>query len=259
MFVNCLGVTINIAEHVYRTHAMPPKSNNNALNNEKKRLAEVFIGYLTSTPPYLMLFHLFWLVVASAALSGAYVVSFHFTSVLGIYQEAHSIRNFGQNLMVSARQDQEIGNSLQNLLTSTKSNRAYVFRYHNGLAAVNSVPFFFQTMTHEVISPGTPRVMRFEQRVPASMNLAVSNRFVQNRCAMVEHTDEDRDSQNYWYFQIRGAKTLVRCPIFMENGDLFGFVGIDYIDGPEEMSLEAVANRAREAAAEMARIFARRP
>lgn len=241
---------------------MPPRNNssNGPANNDKKRLAEIFIGYLSNTPPYLMLFHLFWLVVAAVALSGAYVVSFHFTSVLGIYQEAHSIRNFGQNLMLSARQDQEIGTALQSLLSSTKSNRAYVFRYHNGLAAVNSVPFFFQTMTHEVISPGTPRVIRFEQRVPASMNLAVSNRFVQNRCATIEHADDDRDSQNYWYFQIRGARALVRCPIFMENGDLFGFIGIDYTDETEsDVSLETATTKTREAAIELARIFSRRP
>ena len=224
----------------------------------KLAILDSFLGYLSRTSPLLLFIHLIWIAMASAVLSSSYIVAFHFTSLVNIYQEAHNVRNFSANLQVSSRKDGEISTILSSLLESTGSNRAYVFRYHNGLAAVNGVPFFFQTMTHEVISPGTPRVMQFEQRIPASMNMAVNNKFSQNMCAIVEHADDDRDSQNYWYFQSRGARSLIRCPIFMPNGDLFGFVGIDFIADLNGPPLASASSRVREAAGSMANIFSSR-
>ncbi len=224
----------------------------------KKSMLEVFINYLSKTPPKLLFIHLFWMIIASCVLSASYIAAFHFTSVLAIYNEVHSVQNFGNNLRAGARKDQEIDAALTNLLEGTSSNRAYVFRYHNGLAAVSGVPFFFQTLTHEVISPGTSRVMQFEQRIPASINMAMSNKFMQNMCSVVEHAGDDRDSQNYWYFQVRNAQSLVRCPIFMQNGDLFGFVGIDYTGSVSTQALIEAQARVRETAAAIAAIFTSR-
>lgn len=233
---------------------MPAKNE----NDRKKSIAEVFIDYLSRTPPGLLFMHLLWIIVASCALSTSYIMAFHFTSLVNIYNEAHNIRNFSQNLQVGARKDQEIQNVLSGLLEATGSNRAYVYRYHNGLAAVSGVPFFFQTVTHEVISPGATRVMQYEQRIPASINLAINNRFAQNMCARVEHADEDRDSQNYWYFQTRQARALVRCPIFMQNGDLFGFVGIDYTNNVPTEQLITAEERMKAAAVVISSIFSSR-
>lgn len=224
-------------------------------SDSKKSLAEVVVGYLNNTRPLIMLFHLVWLVVASCALSASYVIAFHFTSVISIYREAHSIATFGQDLMLSARQDQAVESRLKEVLEMSQGNRAYLYRYHNGLAAVNGVPFFFHTMTHEVISPGTTRAMQFEQRLPASINMALSNQFMRNRCSIIESTDKDVDSQNYWYFQQRSARSLVRCPIFMPNGDLFGFIGVDYLNEMDQARLESVATRMREHASAVAAVF----
>jgi hypothetical protein len=175
--------------------------------------------------------------------------------VLNIYREAHDIKNFSTNLRLSAQQDLQINAIIQSLMENTKSNRAYMVRFHNGLASVHGVPFFFQTLTHEVISPGTTRVMQFEQHIPASMNIAVNNQFMMNKCALVQNTDYDKDSQNYWYYQNRGAKTLIRCPIFMSNGDLFGFVGIDYIQNPDEDMIQNSISAVRASAASLVSVF----
>jgi hypothetical protein len=222
----------------------------------KKGVAEIIINYLATTSPKYLFIHLIWMVIASCALSSSYIFAFHFTSLLAIYQEAHNIRNFNPNLRASSKQDAGINEALRKLLETVGGNRAYVFRYHNGLAAVNGVPFFFQTNTHEVISPGTSRVMPFEQHIPASMNLAINNQFVQNRCVVVPRTDVDRDSQHYWFFQNRAAKSLVRCPIFMGNGDLFGFVGIDFINEVDHQLLPSIEETTRSAASSIATIFA---
>lgn len=227
------------------------------MNNEtKKNLLEVFIGYLTSTPPKLLFIHLLWLIIASSTFSMSYVITFHFTSVLNLWKQAHDVQNFSNNLKFSAAQDLEINNILQNLMENTQSNRAYVFRYHNGLAAVSGVPFFFQSLTHEVISPGTARIIKFEQNLPASINIAMNNQFMMNRCAMVQHADGDKDSQNYWFYQMRAAKSLIRCPIFMPNGDAFGFVGIDYLMDPSQEIMSDGVEKTRSAAVKLANLFA---
>ena len=224
----------------------------------KRSVAEIIINYLATTSPKYLFIHLIWMVIASCALSSSYIFAFHFTSLLAIYQEAHNIRNFNPNLRASSKQDADIDAALRRLLETSGANRAYVFRYHNGLAAVNGVPFFFQTNTHEVISPGTSRVMPFEQHIPASMNLAINNQFVQNHCVVVPRTDVDLDSQHYWFFQNRSAKSLVRCPIFMGNGDLFGFVGIDFINEVDRHLLPSIEETTRSTASSIAAIFATR-
>lgn len=102
-------------------------------------------------------------------------------------------------------------------------------------------------MTHEVIANGATRIMQFEQRIPASMHMAINNDFVQDHCAVIEEADKDPSSQNYYFYQSRNAKALIRCPIYMENGDLFGFVGIDFANElPKDSSkiVEDVKNKA---------------
>lgn len=222
-------------------------------------IAEILVNYLLVTKPVMLFLHLVWLTIVCVILSLTYVLAFHFTSLVTVYQEAHNVQNFNTNLIFSVRQDAEINNMLTDLMSQSKANRAYVFRYHNGLAAISGVPFFFQSNTHEVISPGTPRVVQFEQRIPASINLAISNQFMQNRCAIISKADEDKDSQNYWFYQNRGAKSLIRCPIFMSTGDLFGFIGVDYLEQHDIHELETIANRVKSSAGALSSVFATKP
>ena len=225
-------------------------------DKQKPSILELLFRYLYKTSPKLMFIHLAWLIIASCVISLSYIAAFHFTSLIGIYREAHNIENFSSNLRSSARQDQQIQTILQALLDGTNSKRAYVFRYHNGLAAISGVPFFFQTMTHEVISPGISRLVQFEQRIPASINIAVNNQFADNQCAVILNTELDINSQNHWYFQTRGAKSLIRCPIFVSTGDLFGFVGVDYHHNINEDQIAQDLPRVREAATQIAQQFA---
>lgn len=98
--------------------------------------------------------------------------------------------------------------------------------------------------------------MPFEQRIPASFNIAINNQYVKNQCAMITNTDTDKDHTSYYYFQSRGAKAFIRCPIYMPNGDLFGFVGVDYSNNPADM--KAAMAIVSDAARNMANIFASR-
>lgn len=222
---------------------------------KKPSIIEIVVNYLSKTSPGMLFLHLLWIALATMVISCGYIFAFHFTSLVNIYQEAHNIRNFNVNLRLGARQAQEIETSLQRLNEDAKSNRAYVVRYHNGLAAVNGVPFFFQTMTHEAISPGTPRLMEFEQHLPASVGAMMSAQFLQNRCAILENANSDQNSRNYWYFISRGATDIIRCPIYAANGDLFGYVGVDFTSD-RDVDIPNVTNLVRETATAIGGIFA---
>lgn len=191
-------------------------------------ILDTLFRYLSRTSPAMLAVHLIYISTASIFISMAYVVSFHWESLVRLYEEAHNVQTFSANLKTSVENDNKIYANLETMVSDSNGMRAYVYRYHNGLAAISGVPFFFQTMTHEVIANGATRIMQFEQRIPASMHMAINNDFVQDHCAVIKDADKDPSSQNYYFYQSRNAKALIRCPIYMENGDLFGFVGIDF-------------------------------
>ena len=191
-------------------------------------VVDSILRYLSKTSAFMLAVHLIYIGTASIFISSAYVISFHWESLVRIYEEAHSIQSFSANLKTSVENDHRIYSDLNTIMADTKGMRAYVYRYHNGLAAISGVPFFFQTMTHEVIAPGASRIMEFEQRIPAGIHMEINNEFIQDKCAIINNTDKDPGNQNYYFYQSRNAKALIRCPIYMGNGDLFGFVGVDF-------------------------------
>lgn len=202
--------------------------------DNKPTMFELLLNYLKTTSPVLLMVHLLYIMLICATLSVSYVVAFHWSNVVQIYQEAHDVKGFSKNLKVSVEHDKKIESILHDTMTHTNGSRAYVYRYHNGLAAISSVPFFFQTNTHEVIAPGAARLLPFEQRIPASINPFVTNQYIKNQCAIITDTDADKNGQYYYIFQSRAAKSFIRCPIYLDNSDLFGFIGIDYPTNPAD-------------------------
>lgn len=223
---------------------------------------QLLVEYLSETSPLLLVVHLIYIIMVCATLSVSYVVAFHWSTVVQIYTDAHDIRGFSVNLKSSVETDNKLNIILNDILQKPHAMRAYIYRFHDGLGTVSSVPFFFQSNTHEVISPGTSRLMGFEQRIPVSFNAAVNNQFVKNQCAVILNADHDPDSQNYYYFQTRQAKALIRCPIYMPNGDLFGFVGVDFAETPDlkgvgkDSDLDAIVELVSDAAKQIGSIFA---
>jgi len=221
---------------------------------EPNTMLEILLDYFKKTKPALLILHLIYIMVVSITLSMSYVLAFHWTAVIQIYADAHDVRLFGTNLKNSVENDAKLNNILHAMIAESGGIRSYIYRYHNGLAAINSVPFFFQSNTHEAIAPGVSRLMAYEQRIPASFSVSINNQYVKNQCATIANADVDKDSQNYYYYQARTAKAFIRCPIYMENGDLFGFVGIDFLSNPTDMK-KATAQTA-DAAKKIGDIFA---
>lgn len=200
----------------------------NSEQHVKLTMLQIVLDYLARTSPLSLFVHMIYIGMVCCFLSLSYIMAFHWTSLVEIYREAHNVSQFSTNFKVSIEADNQINEKLQKFLDKNTGMRVYIYRYHNGLAAISGVPFFFQSNTHEVISPGTSRLMGFEQRIPASIHVAMNNEFVQDKCYLIKDTTQDKSDQNYYFYTSRNAVSMARCPIFLYNGDLFGFIGIDW-------------------------------
>lgn len=194
----------------------------------KPSMLQLLLDYLTNTSTLHLMAHSIYIGVTCMFLSFSYVAAFHWSSIIQLYEEANNHNQFSNNLKLNAELDTKITAIIQKLLESTNGMRVYVYRYHNGLPAISGVPFFFQTNTNEVITPGTLRLLSFEQRIPSGIHIGMNNAFVANKCLLISDTRHDQNSQDYYFFESRNAIAVLRCPIYMDNGDLFGFVGIDW-------------------------------
>jgi len=196
--------------------------------DKKLTLVELVLQYLSTVSVARQLFHLFFVFVVALIFTVSWVIIKDYSALVQVWADAHEISTFSNRLKINVANDSEIAKDLERIMQETNGARAYIYRFHNGLAAVNNVPFFFQSMTHESISPGTQRVMPFEQRIPVGIGMKMNMAFLRNDCIVMKDTDKDTSDSNYYYWTSRGARHFVRCPIYMGNGDLFGFVGVDY-------------------------------
>ncbi len=204
-----------------------------------KSIVELLLRYFRTVHPLKMLWHLVWITLVLCAMSFTYIVTFHFTPVLDLWQRSRSMQNFTTELTTSIHVDARITEELQKVLTNTLADRTYVFRYHNGIPAVGGIPFIFHTNTHELIRPGVNRVISLMQRIPSSINVHMNQEFAKGKCITLTDIDKDTTGHDYWYYQARGSRHMIRCPIYSRNHDLIGFVGVDYVQEVAAINMEA--------------------
>ena len=192
-------------------------------------ILELLYKYFRLVPPLKMLWHLVWITLVLCVMSITYIITFHFEPVIALWQQSRSMEHFRTELATTLAVDARINDELTLAVQQTNADRAYVFRYHNGIPSVGGIPFMFHTNTHEVIRPGVTRVISLMQRIPSSINVHMNHEFTNHRCVTLTDIDKDTATSDYWYFQSRGSKQMIRCAIYSNQGDLLGFVGLDYL------------------------------
>ena len=197
-------------------------------------ILQIIVKYLKTVPPLKMAWHLAWIFCMLCMLSITYIITFNFKPILDTWERSRSIEHFRSEMSHSIAVDARVNHELNNILQAARADRAYIFRYHNGIPSVAGVPFMFHSNTHEVIRPGTSRVIMFNQRLPSSLNVSMNVEFSKNNCVSYTGLSEHVDSMNYWYWQTRGAHSMIRCAIYTRSGDMLGFVGLDYITHPHD-------------------------
>lgn len=223
-----------------------------------KSIIELLLRYFKTVHPVKMLWHLVWITLILCVMSITYIVTFHFEPVLDLWQRSRSMQHFTHELQTSIAVDTRIMEELQTVLSHTQADRSYVFRYHNGIPAVGGIPFIFHTNTHEVIRPGVNRVISLMQRIPSSINVHMNQEFARGRCITLTDIDRDPTGHDYWYFQARGARHMIRCPIYSTQGDLIGFVGADYVNEQQLLNMTVQEVNVKQSAQNIGQILQRR-
>lgn len=218
-------------------------------------ILQIVLKYLKTVPPLKMAWHLAWLFCMLCMLSVTYIVTFNFKPILDHWERSRSFEHFRSEMSNSITVDARVNHELGNLMQATRADRAYIFRYHNGIPSVAGVPFMFHSNTHEVIKPGTSRVIMFNQRLPSSLNVGMNMEFSKNNCVSFHNLNEHVDSVNYWYWQTRGAHNMIRCAIYTRNGDILGFVGLDYISTLSDHDSAENELKLKASAALLSRLF----
>lgn len=188
------------------------------------QLVEVFLKYLRATRPWLLMLHLVYIFSLIILLSTAYILVFNFSTLLQIYEQEHTPENYKKSFAMTIEIDNNINELLRDALVSTKSDRAYIFRFHNGTPSVAGVPFFFQSNTNEITAPKIPKIMMQNQKVPVSITESTKS-FLKDQCVVIDSNSKDK-----YELELRWTKLMARCPIYASNGELFGFIGVDYMN-----------------------------
>lgn len=223
-----------------------------------KSIVDILFRYFRSVHPLKMLWHLVWITLVLCVMSITYIVTFHFQPVLDLWQRSRSMQHFTNELNTSIAVDARITEELQKALISMQADRTYVFRYHNGIPAVGGIPFIFHTNTHEIIRPGINRVISLMQRIPSSINVHMNQEFARGKCITLTDIDKDTTGHDYWYYQARGARQMIRCAVYSRQGDLIGFVGADYVNEGHSGNLDAQEAALKQAAQQVGQILQQR-
>lgn len=226
-------------------------------DDAKLSMLQILVDYLKTTPPLNLIVHMIYITVICAILSASYIAAFHWNDVVTLYTTHQKQSGNDENLELDLDTNTQVNYKLQALMTEVNGMRAYVYRYHGNLDTVSGVPFFYQSNIFEIISPGSARLMNYEQRIPTGIHMAMNNEFVKDRCVLIKDTTTDKDHQNYYFYTSRNAMAMERCPIFLDNGDLFGFVGVDWINPVE--NTDNLSGKLHTIAAELGKIFSALP
>lgn len=151
-----------------------------------------------------------------------------------------------------AEQNREIYNELVGLQAVTDADRAYVFRFHNGMEYLPSHPAWKLTCTHEVVKPGVTYESAKLQGILVSLIPNIVSPVLtgsstmpgivvpeckdcpfqvqciqQNKRVVILQTDEMSNGYCKFHLEGQNIKTSVLCGI-ARDGAVFGMIGLDF-------------------------------
>jgi hypothetical protein len=145
-------------------------------------------------------------------------------------------------VMKGISNDLIINEALEELLDSTASDRAYIFRFHNGVNYYTGTHKGRMSCDYEVVSKGTSKEANNLQNLSATL---YSDFIIDVLLYDMIHTDvEEIDNlRTRETLRIQGIKALSVMPYY-RDGYLLALIGIDYIrDVSEEDKHDFKINR----------------
>ena len=132
-----------------------------------------------------------------------------------------------EQLKALARNDRLTHAVLDQVLEETTADRSHVFQLHNGRSSLKGVPFLYYSNTHERLAAGASSEIATLQQLPASLLVHRMETYLDGDCWTVETATAQPALQKL--LERQGVATAISCPVFsIGDGQLMGFVGVDY-------------------------------
>lgn len=129
-----------------------------------------------------------------------------------------------------------VSSSLRRLMEETNSDRAYIFRFHNGDAYYNGTHKNKFSCDYEVVKTGVARQAQDLQNIPVTLYPEFIDDVIRN-----EMHHKDIDSMDNLVLKSvlkeQGIVSIAVAPYF-RNGNLFAMIGVDYIRGTDSSKFD---------------------
>lgn len=221
-------------------------------SNSKQAMINIGLAYLRRTKPHVLLLHMICFIIANIVVTFSYVMIFHFPSIVSLCAGPSE----PSGISLSARQQIEVDSALGNFLRETGANRVSLHRYHAPTEAPQGIPFVSQTMTNEVITSGNNRILPLQRSIPIFTTPLLNARLAENNCMVASLSREVPNSRVHWYFVTFNGQSIIRCPIYQPNGNILGFISVDWIN--EVANLDSWESITKAEAARLSLILSRR-
>lgn len=130
-------------------------------------------------------------------------------------------------VLSSLENDLLIERALNTLLNETNSDRAYIFRFHNGVTYYNGTHKSKMSNDYEVVREGVTTQAEALQDLPTSLFLNWIKGVI-NLEMFVTDISEMEDLRVKYMLQQQGVEAIAVAPYY-RDGKLFALIGVDYI------------------------------
>jgi hypothetical protein len=127
----------------------------------------------------------------------------------------------------SLENDLIIERALKTFLNETNSDRAYIFRFHNGVTYYNGTHKSKMSNDYEVVREGVTTQAEALQDLPTSLYLNWIKNVI-NLEMFVTDIDTMEDLRVKYLLKQQGVEAIAVAPYY-RDGKLFALIGIDYI------------------------------
>jgi hypothetical protein len=120
---------------------------------------------------------------------------------------------------------------IQSMLGEFRSDRVYIFQYHNGGRGVGGIDFIKVSCTYETVTLGTRPQQKWLQQMPITLLWAfvrLIDAGVGVVCPCIEECFSETDASTYETLRIQGIKSCYCVGLYSDSREPIGFVGVDY-------------------------------
>ena len=140
----------------------------------------------------------------------------------------------------SLENDLLIERALKTLLNETNADRAYIFRFHNGVTYYNGTHKSKMSNDYEVVREGVTTQAEALQDLPTSLYLNWIKNVI-NLEMFVTDINKMEDLRVKYMLKQQGVEAIAVAPYY-RDGKLFSLIGVDYIRKRTKLEVDDFAS-----------------